>query len=130
MKLSLGPKHKFLCPSSWDFIGINTNFAVQIFVKTSLLILIARTVQRKNCWTTYFNRIYHKLFRKGTNLLTDLFLNLRTMPRTDSTITCLLQSLQAGRPPRDRTECALRKSQTRHHWKPKTSTAKTWTLYY
>ena len=35
---------KFLCHSSWDFIGLNTSFAVQIFVKTSLLILIARTV--------------------------------------------------------------------------------------
>ena len=43
MKLSLGPNHNFLCQSSWDFIERNTKFAVQIFVKTSLLILIART---------------------------------------------------------------------------------------
>ena len=37
-------RHKVLRHSSWDFIGINTSFAVQIFVKISLLILIARTV--------------------------------------------------------------------------------------
>ena len=60
----LGPNLKSLCRSSWDFIGINTNFAVPNFVKTSLFTLIARTVQRMNCWTTYFNRNYHKLFWK------------------------------------------------------------------
>ena len=43
MKLSLGPNHKFLCPSRWDFNRINNNFAVPKFVKTSLLIPMART---------------------------------------------------------------------------------------
>ena len=42
MKLSLGPNHKTLCLLNLDFIGINTSFAVQIFAKASLLILIAR----------------------------------------------------------------------------------------
>ena len=44
MKLSLGPNHKSLCQSNWHFIGINTNFAVQVFVRTSSLTIIARTV--------------------------------------------------------------------------------------
>ena len=44
MKLSLEPNHQSLCPSNLDFIGMNTNFAVQIFVKTSLLTPTARTV--------------------------------------------------------------------------------------
>ena len=36
-------------------------FAVQIFVKISILIHIARTAWRTNCWTTYFNHNYPKL---------------------------------------------------------------------
>ena len=41
------------------------------------------------------------------------------MPRTDSTITRLSQSLQVGTPPPARTESSLRESQTRPHTKPK-----------
>ena len=47
------------------------------------------------------------------------------MPRTDRTLTRLSQTLQAGTPPRDRTESTLRKSQTKPHTKPETSTRKT-----
>ena len=64
-----------------------------------------------------------------TTIQTNLFINLSTMPRTDCTITRLSQSLQAGTPPRSRTESTLRKSQTRPYTKPETSTAKAWTLY-
>ena len=62
MKMFLGQNHKFLCHSSWDFIGINTNFAVPNSVKTFLL--TATTAQRMNCWTAYFNRNNRKLFWK------------------------------------------------------------------
>ena len=65
MKLSLGQNHRLLCHSSWDFIGINTSFAVPNFAKTSVLTLIAKTARRMNCWTTYFNRNYDKLSWKG-----------------------------------------------------------------
>ena len=41
--LVLGQKQKFLCHSSWDFIGINTNFAVPNSVNTFLLTLTTRT---------------------------------------------------------------------------------------
>ena len=44
VKMSLGPNHIFLCLSRCDFIGIDTNFAVPNFVKTSRLTLIVRTV--------------------------------------------------------------------------------------
>ena len=33
MRMFLGPNHNIPCPSSWDFIGINTNFNVHIFCK-------------------------------------------------------------------------------------------------
>ena len=64
MKLSLGPNHKSLCPSNWDFIGINTSFAVQFFVKVSLLIHIARTAWGTNCWAIYFKQNYPKLLER------------------------------------------------------------------
>ena len=36
-------------------------FCCSNFCKDLPLILIARTAQKKNCWTTYLNRNYHKL---------------------------------------------------------------------
>ena len=45
--------------------------------------------------------------KNRTNLQINLFLNLRNLPRTDSTVTRLSQSLQVGTPSRDRTESTL-----------------------
>ena len=42
-EIIFGTNHKFLCHSSWDFRGINTNFAVPNSVKAFLLTLTART---------------------------------------------------------------------------------------
>ena len=60
---------------------------------------------------------------------TNIILNRRTMPRTDSKVTRLSQSLQIVTPSRDRRGSTLRKSQTRTYTQPETSTAKTWTIY-
>ena len=43
LKLSLGPNHKSLCPSNWDFIRLSTSFANLNSVRTSFLILLAKT---------------------------------------------------------------------------------------
>ena len=129
MKLSLGPNHKFLCPSSWDFIEKSTNFAVLTSVKTSLLTLIARTAWRTNCWPTYFNRNHHKPSWKKKHLRADLLIYFSTMPRTDRTITRLSQLLQTGTQPRSGTVSTLRNSQTKFYSKPESSTTKVWTLY-
>ena len=55
--------------------------------------------------------------------------NLECCREQTARITRLSQSIQAGTPLRDRIESTLRKSKTRPHTQPKTSSAKTWTLY-
>ena len=122
MKSSLAPNHKLLCHSSCDFIGKNTSFAVQIFVKT-FLFLIARSVD--NLLQPQLSPALLDENEPSNKSIPQL----RTMPRTDSTVTRLSQSLQAGTPSRDRTESTRQKPQTRFYAKPKTSTAKAWTLY-
>ena len=131
MKLSLGPNHKFPCSSNCDFIGINTNFAVHVVQNCENL------PSRSHNENSLKNELLDNLLQpqlsqallERTNLQANLFINLRTIPRTDSTITRLSQSLQDMTPPGDRTESTLRESQTRSHTKTKTSTAKTWSLY-
>ena len=130
MKLFLGPKHKSLCPSSWEFIELNTNCIVLLSVKTSPPTLIARTTWRTRKWTTYLTAIIPSPPRKRTNLQTNLFIYFRTVPRRNRTVTRRSQSLQTGTPPRNRTESTLRKSQTRTHTQPVTSTATAWTFYH
>ena len=61
LKVSLGPNHKFLCCSSYDFIGKNTNIAILTSVQTSPSFSQREQLKQTNCWLTYFHCNFHML---------------------------------------------------------------------